>query len=85
MAFSDVIQELQDFDVNDLDVENIGSWPMVIKAIVWVAVFLAVLAGGYFYNYSRNWSSLESSIRNTGSRWAFVNRLSGQATALTKF
>ncbi|HEB27636.1 MAG TPA: pilus assembly protein PilP [Porticoccus sp.] len=50
MAFSDVIQELQEFDVNELDVENIGSWPLAIKIIVWVTVFCAVLAGGYFYD-----------------------------------
>ena len=49
MAFQDVIEELKDFDVNDLDVENIGSWPSSIKVIVWVLVFIAVLVAGYFY------------------------------------
>lgn len=50
MAFQDTLQELKDFDVNDLDVENIGSWPMVIKVIVWVVVLVVVLALGYFYD-----------------------------------
>ncbi len=49
MSFNDAIQELKEFDVNDLDAENIGSWPTVIKTIVWAAVFIAVLAAGYFY------------------------------------
>ena len=49
MAIQDVLSELQDFDVNDLDVENMGSWPKVVKAIVWILVFVGVLALGYFY------------------------------------
>ncbi len=50
MSFNDAIQELKDFDVNDLDLENVGSWPIMIKTIVWVAVFIGVLAAGYFYD-----------------------------------
>jgi type IV pilus assembly protein PilO len=50
MAMQDVLQELKEFDVNDLDIENIGSWPMPIKVIVWVLVFVGVLAAGYFYD-----------------------------------
>ncbi len=49
MSFNDAIQELKEFDVNDLDAENIGSWPIMIKTIVWIAVFIGVLAAGYFY------------------------------------
>jgi type IV pilus assembly protein PilO len=52
MAFSDVIQELKEFDVNELNIDNIGSWPMAIKVIAWVSVFFIVLAGGYFYDVS---------------------------------
>ena len=50
MSFKDSIQELKDVDINDLDVENIGSWPIMIKTIVWIGVFIAVLAAGYFYD-----------------------------------
>lgn len=50
MAFRDVVEELKEFDVNDLDFENVGSWPMVVKGIIWALVFLAVLVGGYFYD-----------------------------------
>ncbi len=52
MAFSDALQELKEFDVNDLSVDNIGSWPVAIKIIVWVIVFVAVLAAGYIYDVS---------------------------------
>jgi type IV pilus assembly protein PilO len=50
MALNDLIQEVKDFDINDLDVDNIGSWPTPIKAIVWLIVFVAVLGLGYFYD-----------------------------------
>ena len=58
MAMQDILQELKDFDVNDLDFENIGSWPSSIKVIVWLVVFIAVLAIGYFYIISdlQKWS-----------------------------
>ncbi len=52
MALQDIIQELQEFDINDLDVDNIGSWPMPVKVIVWALVFIAVLTLGYVYDIS---------------------------------
>ncbi len=47
MAIQDALKELQGFDINDLDLDNIGSWPIAIKAIAWAVVFFAVLALGY--------------------------------------
>ncbi len=52
MDLKAALQELQEFDINDLDVENIGSWPMPIKIIIWTAVFVAVLVLGYIYDVS---------------------------------
>ena len=52
MAFSDALQELKEFDVNELNADNIGSWPIAIKVIVWVIVFVAVLVAGYMYDVS---------------------------------
>ena len=43
MALQDIIQELQEFDINDLDPENVGSWPTPVKAVVWMLVFIAAL------------------------------------------
>ncbi len=50
MAMEDVLKSLQEFDVNDLDLDNIGSWPVAIKIIVWVLALVGVLALGYFYH-----------------------------------
>ena len=50
MTFQEAIKELEGFDVNDLDFENVGSWPIIVKAVVWVIAFSAVIALGYFYD-----------------------------------
>lgn len=51
MAVADTLQSLQEslqgFDINDLDFENIGSWPLVIKVVAWSLVFIACIGGGY--------------------------------------
>ena len=49
MAFSDTLQDLREFDINDLDFDNVGSWPQAVKVILWVIAFVAVLVLGYYY------------------------------------
>ena len=50
MAFEDTINSLKNVNVNDLDFDNVGSWPTVIKAAVWAILLIAVLTGGYYYH-----------------------------------
>jgi type IV pilus assembly protein PilO len=52
VAFQDVLRELRELDVNELSLDNIGSWPLAVKVIAWVLVFLLVATLGYFYNIS---------------------------------
>lgn len=40
--------DLSEIDLNDLDFENIGSWPKPIKIISWVLAAITVMAGTYF-------------------------------------
>ncbi len=47
MAMNDTIKSLQEFDLSDLDFDNVGSWPVAVKAIIWVVVFLVCLGLGY--------------------------------------
>jgi type IV pilus assembly protein PilO len=50
MAIGNSLEQLRNFDLSNLDVNNIGSWPAVIKAILMVVVLALVLGGGnYFY------------------------------------
>jgi type IV pilus assembly protein PilO len=50
MAAEDILRALQDFDINDVDLDNIGSMPLAIKVIIWSIAVIAVLALGYFYH-----------------------------------
>ncbi|MEZ5501754.1 MAG: type 4a pilus biogenesis protein PilO [Halioglobus sp.] len=50
MAFEDTIRSIREFDVGDLDFDNVGSWPLAIKVLVWVVLVIVVLVGGYYYH-----------------------------------
>ena len=50
MAFEDTMRSLRDFDLGDLDFDNVGTWPTPIKLFIWVVLLAAVLAGGYYYH-----------------------------------
>jgi type IV pilus assembly protein PilO len=49
MAFQDTLDQLKNFDVGDLDVNDIGVWPVAVKGIILTILLVAVLAGGYFF------------------------------------
>jgi len=50
MAFEDTMRGLREFDVNDLDFDNVGSWPVAIKTLIWIVLLVGVLAAGYYYH-----------------------------------
>ena len=50
MAFEDTMRSLREFDITDLDFDNVGAWPVPIKLFIWVALLAAVLAAGYYYD-----------------------------------
>ncbi|GAB5413988.1 MAG: type 4a pilus biogenesis protein PilO [Congregibacter sp.] len=49
MAFEDSLKSLREFDVNDINLDNIGTLPIVVKVILCVLLFALVIAGGYYY------------------------------------
>jgi len=51
MAWSpdDIIESLKNFNPDDLnDLNQVGSWPMAVKVIIWLIAFAGALAAGYF-------------------------------------
>ena len=50
MALEDSLRSLREFDLNDISLDNIGTLPIVIKAILGLLLFGLVLAGGYYYH-----------------------------------
>lgn len=45
----DMINDLRNLDFNELDLQNVGSWPFVLKLIVWVLVFALCVGIGVYY------------------------------------
>ena len=46
-------------ELNELTLDNIGEWPVLIKAIVLLLVFAAIVAGGYYYHLKEMYLDLE--------------------------
>ena len=59
MALQDTLEQLQNFDVGELDVNNIGSWPGPVKIIVMILLFLMVLGAGYYFYLTDKQTQLE--------------------------
>lgn len=59
MAMQDTLEQLQNFDMNDLDVNNIGSWPTPVKAILMALALIIVVGAGYYFYLTDKQSSLE--------------------------
>jgi type IV pilus assembly protein PilO len=66
MAAEDVLRALQDFDVSDLDFDNVGSWPLAVKCVVWGVALVAVVVLGYFYHVQDLQITLQKSVAQEG-------------------
>ena len=63
MSLGESLQKLNEFDINDLDFENVGSWPLGVKVIACGLVFVAVIGLGYPLYLSDMQSSLDQVVR----------------------
>lgn len=50
MDFQELNEKLNNFDINDVDWNNIGSWPFIGRAIFALALFVSVLIALYFFD-----------------------------------
>jgi type IV pilus assembly protein PilO len=55
----DTLEQLQNFDLNDLDFNNVGSWPGPVKIILMVLAFALVLGAGYYFYLTDKQTMLE--------------------------
>jgi len=49
VAWQEWLDEVKQFDFNDLNEGNIGAWPVLVRAALWAIAFAVVLTAGYFY------------------------------------
>jgi len=59
MAMQDTLEQLQNFDINDLDFNNIGSWPGPVKVIIMLLAFALVVGAGYYFYLTDKQSMLD--------------------------
>ena len=52
MSPSEWFESLRKIDINDLDTNNMGSWPPTIKALAGILLMILVLALGYSFSIS---------------------------------
>lgn len=64
MSLADSLKNLNEFDINDLDVNNAGIWPAPIKAIVALIIFGLILGGGYWFFVKDQYAQLDR-VENT--------------------
>jgi type IV pilus assembly protein PilO len=50
MSLNDSLESLRQIDLNDLDFNNVGSWPAVVKFIAGALLLIAVVAFGYNFH-----------------------------------
>jgi type IV pilus assembly protein PilO len=48
MNLSEQLKALNELDLADLDMENIGSWPLVLKGIVLTLLYVVILVAGFY-------------------------------------
>lgn len=59
MSFADALNDLKKIDLSELDVNNVGSWPVLVKAIAGILLFLVVLGLGYQFQLKDRQVDLE--------------------------
>ena len=51
MALEDAMSSLREFNLGDLDFDNVGSWPLAIKALVLASVAYCSFGGRLLLPY----------------------------------
>src|SRR5690606_8884705 len=60
VSLSNSLASLKDFDVNELDFNNAGEWPLPVQIIVGLIVAALVLGGVYWFDIKDRYMQLES-------------------------
>ena len=85
MAIADTLRSLQEIDFNDLSMDNLGTWPAPIKALVWILMFAAIMAGGYFLVVQSQQEVLERSQLKEAELRALYERRAEEAANLEAY
>jgi type IV pilus assembly protein PilO len=62
VGFSESMESLKGFDINDVDFNNAGSWPAAVKSIVFLIVFVVVVFSGYWFLIKDQYIALDKAV-----------------------
>lgn len=66
MSLAESIESLRKFDLNDLDFNNVGSWPAAVKGVVFLLCFVLLLGAGYYFHLSDLQATLDRTTAEEG-------------------
>jgi type IV pilus assembly protein PilO len=76
MSLNDSLESLRQINLNDLDFNNVGSWPAAIKFIACLILLIAILALGYNFHLKDLQADLE---RRQGEEITLKDQFSAKA------
>ena len=85
MSLQESLDQLKEFDFNDLDFERIGSWPLMGRAFVFFLAFVLVLGGFYFFKVKDLNVQLESLVSKEQSLKKTFNSRAHEAANLEAY
>jgi len=85
MAFQDTLDQLNDFDISNIDWSRVGVWPFLGRLFVWVVAIVAILAATYFFFIKDMHTTLEYEAQNEQSLRKTFQEKAFQAATLEKF
>jgi len=75
VGFSESMEGLKGFDINDIDFNNAGSWPAAVKSIVFLVIFASVVFGGYWFLIKDQYITLDKAVaEETDLKQKYENR-----------
>ena len=85
MALQDSLDQLKNVDFSDLDINNIGSWPPALKALVMLVVLVLILVLGYTLYLSEKRQQLQAAEAQERSLQADFESKAEQAANLDAY
>jgi type IV pilus assembly protein PilO len=78
--FNDIAEQF-----SNLDPENIGNWPVLVRSLIIVLASIAVLGGVYYFDTQQQLQSLERSQRNESSLKSTFEKKQAKAASLDAY
>lgn len=57
---SKFVEQMKDFDINDVDWDRVGVWPLPVRCIIFILVLIVVLTAAYFLSVKEQNATLVS-------------------------